>query len=111
MPEKIEKFLVKEIKECKKLNNDYLIEEQIKTIFRKVMVKLLAGLELFLFMTDDDLNLFNNDGFVNSKPNDEKNFYKEFVQTQNFNQYILNEKQKLKDFKIKKKYINIYGKI
>ena len=49
------------------------------------MVKLLAGLELFLFMTDDDLPLFNNDGFVNSKPNDEKNFYKEFVQTQNFN--------------------------
>ena len=111
LPEKIEKFLVKEIKECKKLNNDYLIEEQIKTIFRKVMVKLLAGLELFLFMTDDDLPLFNNDGFVNSKPNDEKNFYKEFVQTQNFNQYILNEKQKLKDFKIKKKYINIYGKV
>ncbi len=88
-PEDIRKFLKYRLKEIKKIHNDYIVEEKIRDTFLKVLVMMFGNFQVFIFTTND-MPIFNSESFLLTKDKD-KNFYNEIIQTQNFNQFLLNE--------------------
>ena len=110
LPEKIKKFLKQELKVIKKKHNEFNVVENIKEIFLKAFVRMFGNFYEFIFMTND-MPIFNSESFLSTKK-DGKNFYKEIIQTQIFNQFILNENDiiKRKRDKIKTTLIEPYGK-
>ena len=89
-PEDIGKFLKYKLKEIKKIHkNDYIVEEKIRDTFLKVLVMMFGNFQVFIFTTND-MPIFNSESFLLTKDK-EKGFYNEIIQTQDFNQFLLNE--------------------
>ena len=111
-PEDIEKFLYKKLKDIKNINNNYIVEEKIRNIFLTAFIMMFGNTNVYSFMGDKEMPIFNNEYFLMSKKNDEKKFYKEIIQTQNFIQYLYNENEILiKKTENKKKPLSEpYGK-
>ena len=111
-PEDIEKFLYKKLKDIKNINNNYIVEEKIRNIFLTAFIMMFGHTHVYSFMGDKEMPIFNNEYFLMSKKNDEKKFYKEIIQTQNFIQFLYNENEILiKKTENKKKPLSEpYGK-
>ena len=90
-PENYEKLLNMKLDMIKKLNNNSLMIENLKYTFCKLLVVILDDYLEHCFNIDDDI-VFNNESFLDRKKPDEKNFYKELIQTQLFSQFLLSRK-------------------
>ena len=101
-PENFENSLNKKLDNIRKLNNKTLIIENLKYIFCKLMVAILNDYLEHCFIIDEDI-IFNNESFIDRKKQEEKNFYKELIQTQLFSQFLLSRKEQ---FIKNKNYIN-----
>ena len=101
-PENFENSLNIKLDNIRKLNNKSLIIENLKYIFCKLMVVILNDYLEHCFIIDEDI-IFNNESFLDRKKPEEKNFYKELIQTQLFSQFLLSRKEQ---FIKNKKYIN-----
>ena len=101
-PENLENLLNKKLDNIRKLNNKSLITENLLYIFCKLMVVILNDYLEHCFIIDDDI-IFNNESFLDRKKPEEKNFYKELIQTQLFSQFLLSRKE---EFIKNKAYIN-----
>ena len=91
-PEKIENLLNKKLDEIRKLKNNSLIIENLKYIFCKIMVVILNDYLEHCFIIEDDI-IFNNESYLDRKKPEDKNFYKELIQTQLFSQFLLSRKE------------------
>ena len=95
LPDEIEKFLNKKLKEIKNINinNVYIVENKIRDIFIRAFIMMFGNMQIFTFIKDNDMPIFNTEFFLLSKKNDEKSFYKEIFQTQNFAQFLFTENE------------------
>ena len=100
-PENFENMLNKKLDIIKKLNNNSLIIENMRYTFCKIMVLILNNYLEHCFIIEEDI-IFNNESYLERKRPDEKNFYKELIQTQLFSQFLLSRKEQ---FIKNKKYI------
>ena len=91
-PEKIENLLNKKLDEIRQLNNNALIIENLRYIFCEIMVVILNDYLEHCFIIEEDI-IFNNDSYLDRKKPEEKNFYKELIQTQLFSQFLLSPKE------------------
>ena len=91
-PENFGNMLKKKLDEIKILNNNCLIAENLKYCFCKFMVVILKDYLEHCFIIDEFI-IFNNESFLERKKANEKNFYKELIQTQLFSQYLLSRKE------------------
>ena len=107
-PEDIEKFLNKQLTNIKKINNNYIVEEKIRDIFLTAFIMMFGHIHVYSFMREKENPVFNSEYFLMSKKNDKK-FYKEILQTQNFNQFLFNENEIIQNKK--KPLYEPYGKI
>ena len=129
IPDKIGDSLYKELKNIKKIIEkneknkgkkdkfdleiipDDEIDKKIRMAFLKTMIMLIGDYNNYLFYTEDELPLFNREAFVQShNEKNEKIFLSEFVKTQIFNQFLLNERQLYKKTKDKIKDLTNNGK-
>ena len=110
IPEKFEKILNFKLNELRKINNLTIIQNKLKYIFCELMVMILGNYQEFFFVVDE-ISIFNNESFLDTKTADEKNFYKELIQTQAFSQFIQTQKESFlkKTHKNKNIISNIYG--
>ena len=101
LPELIENFLVEELKIIKEnrereenITKCY-VEIEIKTIFLKLMAILFGDYNSYTFYTyDDNIPIFNEEAFIKSKKDKEiKLFMSQIMKTQNFNQFLFNERE------------------
>ena len=95
LPNDIEKYLTKKLKELKNINinNVYIVERKIREIFMRAFIMMFGNMQIFTFIKDNDMPIFNTEFFLLSKKNDEKPFYKEIFQTQNFAQFLFSENE------------------
>ena len=95
LPDEIEKFLNKKLKEIKNINinNVYIVENKIRDIFIRAFIMMFGNMQIFTFIKDNDMPIFNTEFFLLSKKNDEKPFYREIFQTQNFAQFLFTENE------------------
>ena len=91
-PDIFEKNLNKKLDEIRQLNNNSIIAENLKYIFCKLMVVILSDYLEHCFVIDEFI-VFNNESFLERKKPEEKNFYKELIQTQLFSQFLLSKKE------------------
>ena len=105
-PENYEKLLNIKLDMIRKLNNNSLIIQNLKYTFCKLMVVILNNYLEHCFIIDDDI-IFNNESFLDRKRPDEKNFFKELIQTQLFSQFLLSRKEQFIKNKQFIKYNNI----
>jgi hypothetical protein len=98
IPESLEKLLTKRLNGLKNLFNnnkniDYI--KEIKKVFCDIMINLLGQFKQFFFIIDDN-PIFNKESFIECQKNEEKLFYKEFIETQAFMQFLVIEKEEMK---------------
>ena len=95
LPDEIVKFLSRKLKEIKNINinNVYIVETKIREIFMRAFIMMFGNMQIFTFIKDNDMPIFNTEFFLLSKKNDEKSFYKEIFQTQNFAQFLFTENE------------------
>ena len=102
LPEIIENFLIEELKALKdksekkdNIKKCSEIEIEIKTIFLRLMVILFGDYNSYTFYThDDNIPIFNKEAFIESKKDKEmKLFMSQIIKTQNFNQFLFNERE------------------
>ena len=95
MPSKLREYIEKELKEIKKQKKSSKeIDKLIRDVFLMSMIMLMGDYNNFIFYTEDEIPLFNQDAFVQShKDKTSQYFLSEMVKTQIFNQFLLNEKQ------------------
>ena len=91
-PEKIENLLNKQLDAIRQINNNFLIIESLKYTFCKIMAFILNDYLDHCFIVEEDI-IFNNDSYLDRKKPDEKNFYKELIQTQLFSQFLLSRRE------------------
>ena len=102
LPDNVNKFLENKLKKKKifmdknknKLNGIEL-DMNIRLIFLKAMLLLLSDYNNYTFFTNDDNNpLFNKEAFIEyHKDKKMKLFLGQMIKTQNFKQFLLNEKE------------------
>lgn len=100
LPSKVYDFLVNNLRELKKnyKNKKTTIDkvnDKIKEILCQGMVMLIGDYKKHMFMTHDDMPLFNSEGFLSMKEKKEKYYYQEALVTQMFSQFLLNEQMLL----------------
>ena len=105
-PDNYEKLLNIKLDMIRKLNNNSLIIENLKYTFCKLLVVILDDYLEHCFNIDDDI-IFNNESFLDRKKPDEKNFFKELIQTQLFSQFLLSRKEQFIKNKKLIKYDNL----
>ena len=96
LPEKVYKFLMKELKNLQSKSQKLFPNEMnssIREIFIKAMIILMGDYKNFTFLTDEDIALFNQEAFVNAHGQKDVKFLSEIVKTQTFIQFLYNEKQ------------------
>ena len=100
MPERINKFLISELKKMeieknKNKKNEIELDMEIRLIFLKVMIILIGDYNNYIFYTnDDDMTLFNKEAFIEAhKDKQMKLFLEQVIKTQLFKQFLFNEKQ------------------
>ena len=98
IPEMLEKIITKKLNLIKsKINErkDINYVREIQIAFCDIMIKILGKYKEFFFIIDD-YPIFNKEGFIESQKNDDRPFYKEFVETQAFIQFLVVEKEEIK---------------
>ena len=96
LPDKVYKFLTKELKLFNSKKNNLTnteINTSIREIFIKAMIILMGDYKNYTFLTEDDLPLFNKEVFANAHGQKDIKFLSEIVRTQSFIQFLYNEKQ------------------
>ena len=100
-PDNLENILNKKFDVIKKINNNSLIIENMRYTFCELMAFILKNYLEHCFIIEEDI-IFNNESYLERQKPDEKNFYKELIQTQLFSQFLLSRKEQ---FLKNKKYI------
>ena len=98
IPEMLEKLITKKLNSIKsKINErkDINYIREIQITFCDIMITILGKYKEFFFIIDD-YPIFNKEGFIESQKNDDRPFYKEFVETQAFIQFLVVEKEEIK---------------
>ena len=96
LPAKVYKFLcarLKELKRDKELFSAIKVKEKIREVFCTAMIMMMGDYKRYLYYIEGDTNVFNNECFLQHRKKEERNFYKEFISTQLFSQFISNEKE------------------
>ena len=102
MPEVVNKFLFSELRKKELLlekNKNKIgsneMDMDIRLIFLKTMLMIMGDYNNYIFYTnDDDMTLFNNEAFIEAHSEKQmKLFLEQFIKTQLFKQFLLNEKQ------------------
>ena len=96
LPNKVYKFLytkIKELKKDKELFTAIQIKEKIRKVFCTAMIMMMGDYKRYLYYMEGDTNVFNNECLLQHRKKEERNFYKEFISTQLFSQFIANEKE------------------
>ena len=96
LPDKVYKFLTKELKFFNsKINNltNTEINKSIREIFIKAMIILMGDYKNYTFLTEEELPLFNKEAFANAHGQKDIKFLSEIIRTQSFIQFLYNERQ------------------
>ena len=69
LPNDIEKYLTKKLKELKNINinNVYIVERKIREIFMRAFIMMFGNMQIFTFIKDNDMPIFNTEFFLLSK--------------------------------------------
>ena len=98
IPEGLEKTITRKLNSVKtKINGrkDVNYLKEIQNAFCDIMVTILGKYREYFFIVDD-YPVFNKESYIESQKSEERLFYKEFIETQSFMQFLVIEKEEIK---------------